>query len=154
MDGMVQVLLQTSRPSNLAYIADWDGNGLNHKMDHLVCFMGGSLALGAYQNPDGLDSPRAQRDLLIGKAITHTCYQMYSRMATGLSAEWVQFRRVRGLLPSFRITLAKLPRNTFPSYSFSFSRAANVPNPLLWDQSRSCTGHQYFRDSLTCIVPA
>ena len=32
MDGMVKVLLQSSHPSNLAYIADWDGGRLNHKV--------------------------------------------------------------------------------------------------------------------------
>lgn len=26
-----------------------------------------------------------------GKALTYTCYQMYERTATGLSAEWVSF---------------------------------------------------------------
>ena len=30
-------------------------------MDHLVCFMGGSLGLGAYTDPSGRGSPRAAR---------------------------------------------------------------------------------------------
>ena len=92
MDGMVEVLLQASHPSKLAYIADWDGSRLNHKMDHLVCFMGGSLALGAFTDPDGRASPRAVRDLEIARALTYTCYQMYERAATGIAPEWVQFR--------------------------------------------------------------
>ena len=54
-------------------------------MDHLVCFMGGSLGLGAYTDPSGLGSPRAARDLEIARALTHTCYQMYERMATGIA---------------------------------------------------------------------
>lgn len=36
----------------------------------------GALALGAYTDPNGLDSPRAQRDLQTGKALAYTCYQM------------------------------------------------------------------------------
>jgi hypothetical protein len=32
-DGVVTTLLQSSSPSNLAYIADWDGGRLNHKVD-------------------------------------------------------------------------------------------------------------------------
>jgi hypothetical protein len=36
-------------------------------MDHLVCFMGGLLALGAYTDPQGLLSERAQRDLKTAK---------------------------------------------------------------------------------------
>ena len=91
MDGMHAELLQKSTPSGLTFIADKDNGKLDTKMDHLVCFMGGLLALGAYTDPRGLDSERAQRDLKTGKALTYTCYQMYARMNTGISAEFVQF---------------------------------------------------------------
>jgi mannosyl-oligosaccharide alpha-1,2-mannosidase len=53
--------------------------------------MGGLWSLGAFKNPEGLDSLKAQRDLAYGKAITYTCYQMYARSATGLSPEIVRF---------------------------------------------------------------
>jgi hypothetical protein len=91
MEGMHNELLQTSTPSGLTYIAEKNDGVLDHKMDHLVCFMGGLLALGAYTDPLGLDSDRAQRDLRSAKALTYTCYQMYARMNTGISAEYVQF---------------------------------------------------------------
>jgi mannosyl-oligosaccharide alpha-1,2-mannosidase len=91
MEGMHQILVQTSSPSGLTYIADQNSGKMDHKMDHLVCFMGGLLALGAYTDPLGMDSPRAQRDLQTAKALTYTCYQMYARMATGISPEFVQF---------------------------------------------------------------
>eukprot|EP00540_Astrosyne_radiata_P017198 CAMPEP_0116832202 /NCGR_PEP_ID=MMETSP0418-20121206/5763_1 /TAXON_ID=1158023 /ORGANISM="Astrosyne radiata, Strain 13vi08-1A" /LENGTH=671 /DNA_ID=CAMNT_0004461541 /DNA_START=11 /DNA_END=2026 /DNA_ORIENTATION=+ len=84
-------LLQTSTPTGLTYIADKAGDFMDHKMDHLVCFMGGLLALGAYTDPKGLESPRAQRDLQTAKALTYTCYQMYARMNTGISPEYIQF---------------------------------------------------------------
>ena len=161
IDGMHDLLLQTSTPSNLTYIADKSGNMIDHKMDHLVCFMGGLLALGAYTDPEGLQSERAQRDLRTAKvctvavmmmmmtvehvcarwcsnridceyskgdrhpclflafaschcpdcfsnanltypysspfhhspqqSLTYTCYQMYARMNTGISPEYVRF---------------------------------------------------------------
>jgi Glycosyl hydrolase family 47 len=91
MEGMHNELLQKSTPSGLTFIADKNGGHLDTKMDHLVCFMGGLLALGAYTDPLGLDSPRAQRDLTSARALTYTCYQMYARMNTGISAEFVQF---------------------------------------------------------------
>ena len=97
IDSMHQSLVQTSTPSGLVYIADRNDGVLDHKMDHLVCFMGGLLALGAYTDPLGLDSTRAQRDLRTGKALTYTCYQMYARMNTGISAEYVQFYPDRDL---------------------------------------------------------
>ncbi|KAL7577762.1 hypothetical protein ACA910_010521 [Epithemia clementina (nom. ined.)] len=92
IQGMHDSLLQKSTPSGLTYIADSNNGQLDHKMDHLVCFMGGSLALGAYTDPLGLDSERAQRDLKTGRALTYTCYQMYARMNTGISPEFVQFK--------------------------------------------------------------
>jgi mannosyl-oligosaccharide alpha-1,2-mannosidase len=92
IDGMHKDLLQTSTPSGLVYIADRNWGNLDLKMDHLVCFMGGLLALGAYTDPLGMDSPRATRDFQTAKALTYTCYQMYARMETGISPEYIQFR--------------------------------------------------------------
>mmetsp|Transcript_27230 Transcript_27230/g.40969 ORF Transcript_27230/g.40969 Transcript_27230/m.40969 type:complete len:444 (+) Transcript_27230:1202-2533(+) len=61
--------------------------GLSLNMEHLTCFMGGLLALGAYTDPQGIESKRAQRDLKTARAITYTCYQMYALMPTGLAPE-------------------------------------------------------------------
>ena len=91
MNGLHEVLVQKSSPNGLTYIADKVRGKLDHKMDHLVCFMGGALALGAYTDPDGVDSPRARRDLKTARALTYTCYQMYARSKTGLSPEFVSF---------------------------------------------------------------
>lgn len=103
MQGMHDSLLQKSIPTGLTYIADLNNRRLDHKMDHLVCFMGGSLALGAYTDPLGLNSDRAQRDLRTARALTYTCYQMYARMNTGISPEFVQFGRDEGTTSDFDI---------------------------------------------------
>jgi len=92
MQGMHDKLLQKSFSNGFTYIADIENGRMDHKMDHLVCFMGGALALGAYTDPNGLDSPRAQRDLKTAKALTYTCYQMYARTKTGISPEFVKFK--------------------------------------------------------------
>ncbi|KAH8065929.1 GTP binding protein [Aureococcus anophagefferens] len=89
MDGMVDLLLQHSSPSNLAYVADIDG-GTVHKMDHLVCFLGGVLALGA--KTDQRASTRRARDLHVAEALTHL-RPMYLRQPTKLAPEFVTFRR-------------------------------------------------------------
>lgn len=91
MDGVMDHLLLASEVSGLAFLADWNGRYNNRKMDHLVCFMPGALALGAYTDPLGLDSARAKRDLAVAKALMYTCYQMYHRMTTGIAAEYVEF---------------------------------------------------------------
>lgn len=91
MDGVHKLLIQKSSPSGLTYLADYKLGTLDHKMDHLACFMAGTLALGAYTNRRGLKSRQAQRDLKTGKALAYTCYQMYVRMKTGISPEAVRF---------------------------------------------------------------
>jgi Glycosyl hydrolase family 47 len=98
MDGMHNELLRYSIPSGLKYLADKDLKGkMDEKMDHRTCQLGGVLALGAYTDPKGLESDRAQRDLQTAKALTYTCYQMYARMNTGLSPEDVRFELGRDL---------------------------------------------------------
>jgi len=91
MDGMIDKLLLTSSISGLAFLSDWNGRYNNRKMDHLVCFVPGMLALGAYTNLDGIESIRSKRDLAVAKALMYTCYQMYHRMPSGISAEYVLF---------------------------------------------------------------
>eukprot|EP00986_Skeletonema_menzelii_P021000 scaffold32893_cov148-Skeletonema_menzelii.AAC.1 len=91
MNGVHAQLVQKSKPNGLTYLADRVNGRTDHKMDHLACFMGGSLALGAYTDPSGIDSSRAKRDLKTAKALTYTCYQMYARTKTGISPEFVKF---------------------------------------------------------------
>ena len=64
-----------------------------------MCFLPGLLALGAYTDPNGLESARAQRDLRTAKSLTYTCYQMYARMNTGISPEFVQFESGNDFVP-------------------------------------------------------
>ena len=89
-------LVQHSSPSSLTYIADLDRNGnLNHKMDHLVCFAGGMFHLGA-------QGDTAERDKAVGAGVTETCHEMYARMATGISAEYVVFQQGADFKPGPR----------------------------------------------------
>ncbi|CAE7777720.1 MNS2 [Symbiodinium microadriaticum] len=90
MDGVVNILLKASQ-SGLAFLSDWDGHNNHLKMDHLVCFMPGLMTLGAYTDPLGLESARAQRDLAVAKALMYTCREMYHRTATGIAPEFVTF---------------------------------------------------------------
>ena len=87
IDGMKRHLLRRSSPNGLVYISERP-NGLNSirssKMDHLVCFMGGLLAMGA---TEGLSINKArtmdwwnyerEQDWLLAQELTYTCYQMY-----------------------------------------------------------------------------
>ncbi|XP_041346922.1 LOW QUALITY PROTEIN: endoplasmic reticulum mannosyl-oligosaccharide 1,2-alpha-mannosidase-like [Gigantopelta aegis] len=83
VQGIQEVLLSHSEPNKLTFIGEKRGR-FSPKMDHLVCFIGGVLALGAHH---GLPSSHLE----LGKELTYTCWQMYERMATGLSPEIVYF---------------------------------------------------------------
>lgn len=92
VDGAISILLKASSPSGLAFLSDWNGRTNNLKMDHLVCFMAGTLALGAKTDPRGPNSERAMRDLSVARALMYTCREMYHRTATGISPEFVTFK--------------------------------------------------------------
>ncbi|CAM9178518.1 unnamed protein product [Phaeothamnion confervicola] len=86
MDGVHDLLL--NKAGGLTYLSEWNGKTHQHRMDHLACFVGGNLALGAATSPDG---ENAARDLQTGKALAYTCLQMYRQTATGLPPETVEF---------------------------------------------------------------
>ncbi len=48
MKGIMDKLIHISRPNYLTYVAELKYGKIIHKMDHLACFLGGNLALGAY----------------------------------------------------------------------------------------------------------
>ncbi|OZJ05212.1 hypothetical protein BZG36_02433 [Bifiguratus adelaidae] len=95
-------LIGYSHPNNLLFLGELpyganQPDKLSNKMDHLVCFMGGNLALGA---TEGLPVSEAMaqltrsdlEDVKIGAELTRTCYETYNVTASGLAPEIVYFR--------------------------------------------------------------
>ncbi|CAG8705119.1 241_t:CDS:2, partial [Dentiscutata erythropus] len=97
--GVKTHLIDRSYPSGLLYIGELAGFGddvISPKMDHLVCFMGGNLALGATRGRKVHDvqknmSDNDLEDLNIGKELAKTCVEMYFSTTTGLAPEIVYF---------------------------------------------------------------
>ncbi len=75
------------------------GGPFSTKMDHLVCFMGGNLALGATGGRP-LSSTRlralAHQDLSLGAELTKSCYCMYNTTPSGLAGEIAYFNLEQG----------------------------------------------------------
>jgi len=104
MTGVKTHLWKHSLPSHLSFIAELP-NGVDGpvspKMDHLVCFLGGNLALGATQGKTVVEarkeeggrkwSKRQEDDLSLARELTRTCYGMYNVTATGLAPEIAYF---------------------------------------------------------------
>ncbi|KGQ98763.1 mannosyl-oligosaccharide 1,2-alpha-mannosidase [Candida albicans SC5314] len=102
VEGVKKHLVSDSYPSGLTFIGELDngiGGKLSTKMDHLVCFYGGLLALGAtggltLNEAQSLKSWNEEReaDFKLGEELTYTCYKMYHDVSpTGLSPEIVVF---------------------------------------------------------------
>mmetsp|Transcript_14109 Transcript_14109/g.27850 ORF Transcript_14109/g.27850 Transcript_14109/m.27850 type:complete len:452 (-) Transcript_14109:11-1366(-) len=83
--GIADHLVKTSQSDGLTYVAENKGGQPIHKMDHLACFAGGMFILGAPYSTD------PEGHLKIAKGVGETCFQMYNKMASGLSPENVEF---------------------------------------------------------------
>ncbi|XP_029295365.1 mannosidase, alpha, class 1B, member 1b isoform X2 [Cottoperca gobio] len=97
--GVKKNLLQKSSPNGLTFVGELSHGQFSSKMDHLVCFLPGTLALGAH---NGL--PADHMDL--AKQLMETCYQMYIQMETGLSPEIVHFNMHQGSIRDIDVKLA------------------------------------------------
>nr|XP_040050944.1 mannosidase, alpha, class 1B, member 1b isoform X2 [Gasterosteus aculeatus aculeatus] len=99
IEGVKKNLLQKSSPNGLTFVGEITHGQFSPKMDHLVCFLPGILALGAH---NGL--PTDHMDL--AKQLMETCYQMYIQMETGLSPEIVHFNMHQGSVQDMNVKLA------------------------------------------------
>lgn len=111
--GVRKHLITYSKPSNFTVLGErpngLDGE-LSPKMDHLVCFMPGTIALGA---TGGLTEKAARKlpswsnkkseEMNLARELTQTCWAMYKAMATGLAAEITHFNIYDPPLPESAI---------------------------------------------------
>ena len=79
-------MLKTS-PGGLTYFADMKFESVEHKMDHLACFSGGLLALGAKT----LQNEMTEQYRKTAEGITNTCHESYDRTAVKLGPEVFRF---------------------------------------------------------------
>lgn len=107
MQGIHDELVQTTPTKHSTYIAELvpDGNKdykLQHKQDHLVCFLAGSLMLGATTTgaatktvsvpPQAHElSKEGRRDWQTGTRLLETCMSTHET-ATGLAPEIAMFK--------------------------------------------------------------
>ncbi|CAB1448054.1 unnamed protein product [Pleuronectes platessa] len=84
VEGVKKHLVKQTGPGRLTFVGELSHGRFNAKMDHLVCFLPGTLALGAH---NGL--PGDHMDLAV--QLIETCHQMYTQMETGLSPEIAHF---------------------------------------------------------------
>ncbi|KAG0043124.1 mannosyl-oligosaccharide alpha-1,2-mannosidase [Gryganskiella cystojenkinii] len=102
--GVKAHLLGRTIPNNLLFVGEiskYSPKNLSPKMDHLVCFLGGTMALSSTEGHplDNVILSRSEfsdveeEDFKIGEELTKSCYEMYRQTETGLAPEivyWVQ----------------------------------------------------------------
>jgi len=81
----------------LGFIAEFKGNNVQRKMDHLACFASAMLVLGVHHNV--VEGEAKKLHLERGEKLAESCYQMYHRMQSGLSPEYVTFDKSGNLHP-------------------------------------------------------
>ncbi|GJN73287.1 mannosyl-oligosaccharide alpha-1,2-mannosidase [Purpureocillium lilacinum] len=109
LEGVRKHLITYTEPSGFTIIGERPeglGGYLSPKMDHLVCFMPGTIALAA---TGGLTEAEARKlptwgkkqeaDMKLARELTQTCWGMYKFMATGLAAEITHFNIADPPLP-------------------------------------------------------
>ncbi|XP_077594080.1 endoplasmic reticulum mannosyl-oligosaccharide 1,2-alpha-mannosidase [Stigmatopora nigra] len=84
INGVKKHLVRQTGPHKLTFVGELSHNRFNPKMDHLVCFLPGTLALGAHN-----EVPGDHMDL--AGQLMETCHHMYTQMETGLSPEIAHF---------------------------------------------------------------
>ncbi|KAK6312968.1 hypothetical protein J4Q44_G00163150 [Coregonus suidteri] len=99
LEGVKKNLLKKSSPNRLTFVGELSHGQFSPKMDHLVCFLPGTLALGAHH---GLPADHME----LAKQLMETCYQMYAQMETGLSPEIVHFNMHEGSIRDVDVKLA------------------------------------------------
>lgn len=101
MKGVRHRLVRKSIPNGLVFVGElpYGSEGsFSPKMDHLVCFLPGTLALGATK---GITKKKAMTDsvinfedlknLKLAEDLAKTCFEMYSVTSTGLAPEIAYF---------------------------------------------------------------
>ncbi|KAL0979591.1 hypothetical protein UPYG_G00187000 [Umbra pygmaea] len=99
LEGVKKNLLKKSSPSSLTFVGELSHGQFSPKMDHLVCFLPGTLALGTHH---GLPAEHLE----LAKQLMETCYQMYAQMETGLSPEIAHFNMHQGSIRDVEVKLA------------------------------------------------
>jgi len=89
MQAMISQLLVKSTPSGYTFVSELHDDKNVGKMDHLVCFVPGMLALGA--NASVVDEPMRTHHMTFAKELMRTCYEFYRQTPTGLAPEIILF---------------------------------------------------------------
>ncbi|KAJ1984522.1 mannosyl-oligosaccharide alpha-1,2-mannosidase [Dimargaris verticillata] len=117
------------------------------KMDHLVCFLPGLLALGATRGYSLAEltttkhsdqptmSARDQEDLDLAEKLVYGCWQMYNSTVTGLAPEIVHYTVDRQATSPYTSNSAWTPSDAQPRIHWAAASASNYSTAAFQDRS-------------------
>ncbi|KAK8874722.1 glycoside hydrolase [Apiospora arundinis] len=101
LEGMKSHLITETKHSKLKFVAELPlgvGDTLSPKMDHLVCFLPGTIALAATQGRTLAEARKSlewteqhEEDMNLAAELMKTCWGMYAVTETGLAPEIAWF---------------------------------------------------------------
>lgn len=128
--GIQKHLIATTRHSGLKIVAELPygvGGPISPKMDHLVCFLPGTIALAATKGASLEEarqrsdwSPQNEAQIKLARDLTTTCWGMYAVTETGLAPEiaWFHVGDTDDSTPESQAS--SLPSNKLSSWKKDF----------------------------------
>ncbi|KAJ5918618.1 Mannosyl-oligosaccharide 1-2-alpha-mannosidase [Penicillium verhagenii] len=121
--GIQKQLVITTKHSHLRIIAELPsgiGGKLSPKMDHLVCFLPGSIAIGATEGRTEAEArklpswtPQREKQMELARELMKSCWAMYAVTESGLAPEISWFEADPDeLKPSSRSSHQSWPRSS------------------------------------------
>lgn len=111
LDGIQKHMITSTKYSKLQFVAELPqgiGHALSPKMDHLVCFLPGTIALGATGGLTEAEARRApgwsrsqDQQMNLARELMKTCWGMYLVTKTGLAPEIAWFEAHPDFLAPF-----------------------------------------------------
>ena len=132
MTGVREKLLGISHPNELLFVGESNTqfSYLSPKMDHLVCFLPGTLAWGATKG-HAVDQysrikldPESRRDLELAEELARSCFEMYAQTETKLSPEIVFWKTI----PSEPYNGPPIPEKLFKYHTSPTAGAVFYPH--------------------------
>ncbi|OJJ72310.1 hypothetical protein ASPBRDRAFT_41990 [Aspergillus brasiliensis CBS 101740] len=136
LTGIQKHLVVSTKHSNLQYIAELPGgigSRLSPKMDHLVCFLPGAIAIGATEGlteaearRTGRWNARKEEQMRLARELTKTCRAQYAVTETGLAPEIVWFEADDSDLQPSSSSTTDPPRASSEDDIYSWTKDINI----------------------------
>ncbi|GAU87970.1 hypothetical protein RvY_00747 [Ramazzottius varieornatus] len=146
MEKLEGRLLQSSQAALKYFAIMNEAEQLEHRVEHLACFVGGLYAL------NGLHSSHKARNLKLAHELTTTCRTSYASTKTRLGPESFSFNDLGQPAPDFRSENYALRPEVVESYFYLWKITGNeMYRDWAWDAAQAIDKHCRTRSGFTGI---